>query len=109
MPEEQGMKILLLCFSAVLDGAIFGDHCSPISDTTVMSSIATQSDHIEHVRTQAPYAIVTMLVAALVGYIGIPLGLPAWAALLLGGALLFIAVRLLGKKPATPEATTSTG
>lgn len=109
MPEEQGMTILLLCFSAVLDGAIFGDHCSPISDTTVMSSIATQSDHIEHVRTQAPYAIVTMLAAALVGYIGIPLGLPAWAALLLGGALLFIAVRLLGKKPATPEATTSTG
>jgi Na+/H+ antiporter NhaC len=42
---------------AVLSGGIFGDHCSPISDTTVISSLAAASDHIEHVRTQLPYAL----------------------------------------------------
>jgi Na+/H+ antiporter NhaC len=43
--------------AAVLSGGIFGDHCSPISDTTVISSLAAASDHIEHVRTQLPYAL----------------------------------------------------
>ncbi len=47
--------------AAILGGAVFGDHCSPISDTTVLSSMATGADHIDHVRTQLPYA---MLVAA---------------------------------------------
>ena len=46
-----------LVVSAVLGGGVFGDHCSPISDTTVISSAAAGSDHIEHVRTQAPYAL----------------------------------------------------
>ena len=48
---------LPLVVSAVLGGGVFGDHCSPISDTTVISSAAAGSDHIEHVRTQAPYAL----------------------------------------------------
>ena len=43
--------------AAVLSGGIFGDHCSPISDTTIISSLAAASDHIEHVRTQLPYAL----------------------------------------------------
>ena len=48
---------LPLVVAAVLGGGVFGDHCSPISDTTVISSAAAGSDHIEHVRTQAPYAL----------------------------------------------------
>ncbi len=86
--------ILLLTFGAVLDGAIFGDHCSPISDTTVMSSISASVDHIDHVRTQAPYAVTSMLLAATFGYVGVAFGLPIWVALFAGiggaAAILFI-------------------
>ena len=48
---------LPLYLAAVLGGAIFGDHCSPISDTTIISSMASASDHMDHVRTQIPYAL----------------------------------------------------
>ena len=51
--ELGGIALMVLSIGAVLEGAIFGDHCSPISDTTVMSSVASGSDHIDHVRTQA--------------------------------------------------------
>jgi Na+/H+ antiporter NhaC len=64
-----GMGLMLLCIGAVLEGAIFGDHCSPISDTTVLSSISCASDHLDHVRTQAPYAALTAAVALGVGYV----------------------------------------
>ncbi len=56
-----------LVVAAVLGGGVFGDHCSPISDTTVVSSMAAASDHIDHVRTQLPYALVAGLIA-LIGY-----------------------------------------
>ena len=49
--------------AAVLGGGIFGDHCSPISDTTIISSMASGSDHVDHVRTQMPYAIIGGFVA----------------------------------------------
>ena len=47
-----------LTVGAVLGGAVFGDHCSPISDSTIISSMAAGTDHIDHVRTQLPYALV---------------------------------------------------
>jgi Na+/H+ antiporter NhaC len=47
-----------MAIGAIFSGAVFGDHCSPISDTTVMSSIFAGADHIAHVRTQIPYALV---------------------------------------------------
>jgi Na+/H+ antiporter NhaC len=50
--------------AAALSGGIFGDHASPISDTTVLASMASASDHIEHVRTQLPYALIAAGVAA---------------------------------------------
>ena len=56
--------IIILVAGSVLDGAIFGDHCSLISDTTVMSSMACSCDHIEHVRTQVPYALLAMIASA---------------------------------------------
>ena len=62
-----GLPLTVLAAAAVLDGAIFGDHCSPISDTTVMSSIACSCDHMDHVKTQFPYALTTMGIAALFG------------------------------------------
>ena len=53
-----------LLIAAVLGGGVFGDHCSPISDTTLISSVASGSDHIDHVRTQLPYALFTGGIAA---------------------------------------------
>ena len=67
-----------LAAAAVLDGAIFGDHCSPISDTTVLSSISTGCDHIDHVATQVVYALTTMVLASLIGYLGVAFGMPVW-------------------------------
>lgn len=84
---------LLLSIGAVLEGSIFGDHCSPISDTTIMSSMASGSDHIDHVRTQAPYAAFVALIAIILCYIPTGLGaspfimIPA-SMVVLGGFLL---------------------
>jgi Na+/H+ antiporter NhaC len=72
--------IFLLTAAAVLDGAIFGDHCSPISDTTVLSSMASGCDHLHHVKTQIPYALTTMGLASVTGYIPVAAGWwsPVW-------------------------------
>jgi len=64
MAGDSGLAVAV---AAILGGGVFGDHCSPISDTTVVSSMATASDHVDHVRTQLPYALVCAAVA-LVGY-----------------------------------------
>ena len=68
------MALFVLTAAAVLDGAIFGDHCSPISDTTVLSSVATGCDHLHHVATQLPYAVATMVLASLTGYALVAIG-----------------------------------
>ncbi|MFH0758698.1 MAG: Na+/H+ antiporter NhaC family protein [Bacteroidota bacterium] len=56
---------LVLVVAATMGGGVFGDHCSPISDTTIISSMSSASDHIDHVRTQLPYAVVAGLITAL--------------------------------------------
>ena len=94
-----GMPLTVLAAAAVLDGAIFGDHCSPISDTTVMSSIASSCDHIDHVKTQLPYALTTMGVAATIGYLGTSLLYPWWIGLGLGLAAVLGILFTLGKNP----------
>jgi tetracycline resistance efflux pump len=58
MAEMHGANIFLVV-AATMGGGVFGDHCSPISDTTIISSMASASDHIDHVRTQLPYALLT--------------------------------------------------
>ncbi len=69
------MTFMFPAIGSVFAGAVFGDHCSPISDTTVMSSMFTGADHIDHVKTQVPYALVAAA-GAVIGYIGVALGLP---------------------------------
>ena len=90
--------MFFLTSAAILDGAIFGDHCSPISDTTVLSSIASGCDHIDHVSTQVVYAVTVMLIAAVTGYLAIGAGFPLWTFFLMfpliTGGILF----LIGKK-----------
>jgi Na+/H+ antiporter NhaC len=87
--------------AAVLAGAIFGDHCSPISDTTVLSSMASGCDHVDHVRTQLPYALVVAGVSLLALIVlGTVLGSSPWGALamiVVGSAALYAIVRTLGK------------
>jgi Na+/H+ antiporter NhaC len=68
-----GLELIPMVIGAVFSGAVFGDHCSPISDTTIVSSIACGVDPMDHVRTQLPYALVAALGAAFIGFI--PAGL----------------------------------
>lgn len=100
-PEGQAIDafdpVLLGTIVAVLDGAIFGDHCSPISDTTVLSSLATSSDHMDHVRTQLPYALLGAICALLLGYLPYGMGMPAPLGLGLGLLVLMGVLRLAGK------------
>ena len=87
--------------AAVLAGAIFGDHCSPISDTTVLSSMASGCDHVDHVRTQLPYALMVAAVSVLALIIlGTLLGSSPWGALVMlvvGSGVLYAIVRMWGK------------
>ena len=94
-----GMALTVLVASAVLDGAIFGDHCSPISDTTVLSSIASSCDHVDHVKTQIPYALLTMTTAAVCGYLGTTLLYSPYFGLLLGVAVFLLILLFLGRNP----------
>ena len=66
--------VTILSIAAVLDGAIFGDHCSPISDTTIMSSAASACHHVDHVRTQMPYSVAVAAMALFLGYLPVGLG-----------------------------------
>jgi tetracycline resistance efflux pump len=66
VPAAEAMGLPIAPFvAASLSGGIFGDHASPISDTTIISSMAAATDHIDHVRTQLPYAIIAATVATL--------------------------------------------
>jgi Na+/H+ antiporter NhaC len=95
-----GHQLLILSIGAVLEGAIFGDHCSPISDTTVLSSTASRCKHIEHVRTQAPYALVTAFVAICAAYLPVALwGANPFVCLGIGALLLILIVRFVGRNP----------
>jgi Na+/H+ antiporter NhaC len=67
--HEASMTIFTSTLASVLSGSIWGDHCSPISDTTIMSSMASGADHIDHVRTQLPYALVIGIVSIITGYL----------------------------------------
>lgn len=92
------MPLFYNVVASVLAGAVMGDHCSPISDTTIMSSLASGCDHLQHVSTQMPYALTVGTVAVLIGVLPTSLGLPSWTAFLIGLAVLAGVVRFVGKK-----------
>lgn len=97
LPIEDAMPILYNAVACVLAGSVMGDHISPISDTTVLSSLATRCDHIDHVRTQLPYSMLVGTVALGFGTIPAALGLPAWLCLLLGIGFLGVVIWRRGK------------
>ena len=102
--KEQGltvdatMPLFYNVVASVLAGSVMGDHCSPISDTTIMSSLASSCNHMQHVSTQMPYALTVGGVALLAGVLPTALGLPSWISFLMGFAVLWLIVRLVGKK-----------
>ena len=65
--------LVIACFAAVAGGGVFGDHCSPVSDTTIMSSMGAGADHIDHVKTQLPYAVtvagITAILYLIIGFV----------------------------------------
>ena len=90
--------LFLVAIGATLGGAVYGDHVSPISDTTILSSTGAQCNHLRHVATQLPYATLVMVVCA-VGYVISGLTGSPWPALVFGIVALAGAVLVLGKLP----------
>lgn len=74
-------EFVIMTSGAVLTGAIFGDHCSPISDTTILSSMGSGVDHLDHVKTQLLYALTVGAISCLFGFIPVGLGLSVWIAM----------------------------
>ena len=92
------MGFAVTCTSGVLTGAIFGDHCSPISDTTILSSMGTSCNHIAHVQTQMYYAIFVAIITIFVGYIPAGFGVPWFVSIPIGIIVMFVGLKLLGEK-----------
>lgn len=91
------MEILYNCTASVLAGSVLGDHCSPISDTTILSSLASSCNHIDHVNTQLPYALTVGCCAMLFGVLPGALGVPFYINFPLGIAAMYFIIRYLGK------------
>ncbi|MEJ2105054.1 MAG: Na+/H+ antiporter NhaC family protein, partial [Ignavibacteriaceae bacterium] len=89
--------ILVGVVSSVLAGCVWGDHCSPISDTTILSSMASGCDHVDHVRTQLTYALSVSIITMLIGDILTAFGLSPYIALLLIATILVGIIYLFGK------------
>jgi len=90
--------VLAATVGAVLAGAVFGDHCSPISDTTIVSSFSSDCDVMAHVRTQTPYALTAALLAILLGYLPAGYGISPWWLLTFGGLACWLLVRYRGQR-----------
>ena len=89
--------LLIYSIASVLAGAIFGDHCSPISDTTILSSRASHCDHIAHVRTQLPYALVVAAISITCGTLPAGFGIEIKWLLLSGSAACILVLLIAGR------------
>ena len=107
--EKSSPEMMIISMSACMAGAVCGDHCSPISDTTIMASAGAQCDHVTHVSTQLPYAIVAAAVS-FVTYIVAGFVKTAWIALPVGIVLMLIVLFVIKMKNPMPiEKPTWTG
>lgn len=98
LEPETAISLFANVTSCVLAGAVLGDHCSPISDTTILSSLATQCDHISHVRTQLPYALTVGGVSVVLTAISAGMGVSGFILLVIGAIFLYFLIRFFGKK-----------
>lgn len=97
MDTEAILPLFYNAVSSVLAGAVLGDHCSPISDTTILSSLACSCHHIHHVRTQMPYALLVGTIALLVGTLPSAFGFPIILSYIIAIGIMFAFIRLKGK------------
>ena len=95
--QESNPELMIIGISACMAGAVCGDHCSPISDTTIMASAGGQCNHVNHVSTQLPYAI-TVAAVSFVTYIVAGFTQSAWISLPVGAVLMIAVILVLGKK-----------
>ena len=98
MADIEHMYIIYSSVACVLCGAVWGDHCSPISDTTIMSSMASGCNHIDHVATQFPYAILVASIALIIGTIPTGYGWSPMIMISVGIVFIWIVIFLFGKK-----------
>ncbi len=98
MDYNESLYIFHNVVSCVLAGSVLGDHISPISDTTIMSSLASSCNHIEHVRTQMPYALVVATVGVLAGTVPAAYGVPWFISYPVALLILYGIIVLLGRK-----------
>ena len=89
--------ILATVVAAVFSGAVFGDHCSPISDTTIVASISCEVEPHDHVRTQLPYALIAAIITIAIGFVPVGLGIPIWVLLLMGTLIIWVTPDLLSR------------
>ncbi|MPM26254.1 hypothetical protein SDC9_72755 [bioreactor metagenome] len=92
------MSYVIVSTSAVLTGAIFGDHCSPISDTTILSSMGSGCNHIAHVNTQIWYSLFIAVITILFGYIPAGFGIKWYVVLPIAVIAVYLGIQVLGKK-----------
>ena len=95
---NSSMLIFYNVVACVLTGSVLGDHCSPISDTTILSSLASSCNHIDHVRTQLPYALIVGAASIIAGTIPAAYGVSSYILFPAGLIILFTLVLVLGKK-----------
>jgi len=90
-------NVLVPTIGAVLAGAVFGDHCSPISDTTIVSAVSSDCETMAHTRTQLPYALLGAGIAVVIGYLPAGLGINPWLLLVGGGVACWAVIRWWAK------------
>ncbi|MEX0608562.1 MAG: Na+/H+ antiporter NhaC family protein [Balneolaceae bacterium] len=105
LPVDVTLEVIYASVSAVLAGSVWGDHCSPISDTTILSSIATQCDHVEHVNTQLPYAMIVGAISILAMISVLVLNISVWVIYPAGIAMIVAIIYKFGKIPDPAEFT----
>lgn len=91
-------QFVFACIAAVLSGSIFGDHCSPVTDTTILSSLGAGCDNLDHVKTQLPYALTVAGIASVVGYLPAGLGISPLFSVPAGIIIAVLIIRFAGKK-----------
>lgn len=98
-PDPATDPFLLSCVAAVLSGSIFGDHCSPMTDCTILAALGAGCETMDHVKTQMPYALTVAAASVFSGTLLTSLGVPAWLALIIGTIFMGIVIRIVGRKP----------
>ncbi len=101
MEQEQTLEILYSVIATVLSASVLGDHCSPISDTTILSSLASDCNHLDHVKTQMPYALTVGAISLVCKGLATVLGgsaIVSWLMFLLAIVAMYLIIRYLGQK-----------